>query len=88
MIGGHRQTYTQADNPPLYHLCLLLLQHLSHEQMDVLIVIITLCSCNLRMKCLSRLFLGSTFTFLLEIALHLSAFSLVVTLLLAVCAFT
>ena len=56
--------------------------------MDVLIVIITLCFCNLHMKCLNRLLLGSTFTFLLEITLHLSIFSPVVILLLAVCAFT
>ena len=54
----------------------------------MLIVIVTLCSCNLCMKCLSRLLLRSTFTFLLEIALYLSAFSLVVTLPLAVCVFT
>ena len=78
----------EVDNPPLCHLCLLLLQYLSHEQMDVFIVIVTLCSCNLCMKCLSRLLLRSTFTFLLEVALHLSAFGLVVTLLLAVCTFT
>ena len=56
--------------------------------MDVLIVIVTLYSCNLCMKYLSGLLLRSTFTFLLEVVLHLSAFSLVVTLLLVVCAFT
>ena len=55
--------------------------------MDVLIVIVTFCSYNLCMKCLSRLLLESTFTFLLKVMLHLSAFGLVVTLLLAVCAF-
>ena len=88
MIGGHGQTCTWVDNPPLYYLCLLLLQHLSHGQMDVLIIIVTLYSCNLHMKCLSRLFLRSTFIFLLEVVLYLSAFGLVVTLLLAVCAFT
>ena len=88
MIGDHGQTCTQVNNPPLCHLCLSLLQHLSYEQMDVLIVIITLYSYNLYMKCLSRLLLGSTFTFLLEITLHISVFGLVVTLLLAVYVFT
>ena len=56
--------------------------------MNVFIIIVILCSCNLHMKCLSRLLLRSTFTFLLEVALHLSVLGLIVTLLLAVCTFT
>ena len=56
--------------------------------MDVFIIVVTLCSCNLYTKCLSRLLLRSTFTFLLEVMLHLSVFGLVVTLLLTVCKFT
>ena len=56
--------------------------------MDILIIIVTLYSFNLYIKCLSRLLLRSTFTFLLEVMLHLSVFGLVVILLLAVCAFT
>ena len=87
-VEGHRWTCTQVNNLPLYHLCLLLLQHLSYEQMDVFIIIVTLCSCNLCMKYLNRLLLGSIFIFLLKITLHLSTFSLVVILLLAVCTFT
>ena len=80
--------YLSQQSTSLCHLCLSLLQHLSHEQINMLIIIITLCSCNLRMKCLSRLLLRFTFTFLLKVALYLSTLGLVVTLLLAVCAFT